>query len=461
MKKLLLVLTCVGSLLVAAAYWVSPSSPSGNDIGIVFAAVELGTMTDVVSATGPLSPLETYPVSSLLSGPVVKIFPNADFNRRVEENEPLLQLDSVLAEIKLEQAKVAVELAKADVTRAKAQRDAAQTSRNWQQKLLTDGVGQQSKLDEASHLLEAAEANVEAASLVVEKARKAVDEARIGLDKSIVRAPAAGIIISRDVSLGQMVGPQSPTPLFKIASDLAQMQVNAQVAEGDVGKIRKGLDATFTLFGNPDDSLRFEGKVKQIRPMPISVQGVVYYNTIISTVNRRVPEAKSWTTAASAFDAALQGPLASLHWLRFQPEEHWMLHPGMTATVEIIRRKHDNVWKMPTEALNFQLEDAYQTHEARAKIAEWHQRADRDDWKHVWVKGPRGKPWPIFVRIGGVDRQGDSGIKDTRFNEVLEWEQEVADKLNLLDPSTFPQVIISAPPVNKPGIFEKPTRIMS
>src|SRR6202040_513524 len=109
--------------------------------------------------------------------------------------------------------------------------------------------------------------------------------------------------------------------------DLHRMDVHAQVAEGDIGRVKKGLVATFTVTAFSDENIDFHGRVKEIQPMPSNHKGAVYYDTVIDDPNQKDSETGEWR-----------------------------LRPGMTAAVDIVRREHKNVWKMPTAALNFQME---------------------------------------------------------------------------------------------------------
>jgi hypothetical protein len=223
-----------------------------------------------------------------------------------------------------------------------------------------------------------------------------------------------------------MIAPPASAELFTLATDLQDLQVHAQVAEGDIARIKKGLEATFTVSAYTDADQVFPGRVKQRKLMPNSQQGAVYYDTIIDVTNSVDPATKEWR-----------------------------LDPGMTAAVDIILREHRRVWKVPTTALNFQLDEHYQTAQAQKKIAEWQKRQDRDDWKALWIWDPqRNSPWPIFVRIS---RQGlaDAGIKDSQFNEILEWEPG----LEPANTKEWPEVIIEAPPARKPGLFESPSNL--
>jgi hypothetical protein len=113
---------------------------------------------------------------------------------------------------------------------------------------------------------------------------------------------------------------------------------------------------------------------------------------------------------------------------------------------------------VPNAALDFQLEEAYQSPEAKAKLTTWERRPDRDDWKFVWVLKDQ-KPWPVFVRVGGKGTAGETGIRDNQFTEALEWEPDFRPSANVA--ADYPQVIIGAPPAKPPSIFDKPTLKLS
>jgi hypothetical protein len=222
-----------------------------------------------------------------------------------------------------------------------------------------------------------------------------------------------------------MVGPTLPAPLFTLAGDLGRMEVHAEVAEGDIGPVREGLAATFTVSAYRDPEVKFRGVVRQIRPVPANVKGAVFFTTVIDVKNQKDPATGEW-----------------------------MLRPGMTAQVDVVTREKKGVWRVPTAALNFTLEEAYQTPEAKARLEQWRQRSDWEDWRPVWVwEAGRNSAWPVFIRIAG-GKDGQPGLKDLTYNEVLEWEPgaEPTGKAG-------PRVITSAPPARRPGFLDQPANI--
>jgi HlyD family secretion protein len=453
-KKLLALLVFLGLVLAGVAYWINRSkgTPISEEV-FTYAAVEHGDMIEAVSATGTVKPKEILAVGSELSGKVVALY--ADVNDVVEEGAPLLKLDDQMAALKLQQAREAVKAAAADIERALALQEAAQRGLDLQLELKKGGSGIRTETEKYRAQLAAAKAGVKAARVKAEEAATAQKLAQLALDMTVVRVPAARetsgfgesfartgrlpvlaqnesaprqkyTVIDRKVVLGQMVAPPSSAQLFTLASDLSQMQVYAQVAEGDIARVQKGLKATFTVSAYTDPEIVFRGKVVQKRPVPTSHQGAIYYDVVIDVPNPEDSETRERK-----------------------------LNPGMTAAVDIILRKHPQVWKVPTVALNLQLDEHYQSEESAAKLAQWRNRKDREDWKPLWVwDRSRNSPWPIFVRIGGL-KSGQPGIKDSQYNEILEWEPGQEPR----DSKQWPRVIINAPPAHKPGLFDQPTNI--
>lgn len=409
-KKLLVLLILIGIGLVAGAYWLNSGPKTVPESQFTFQRIERGTLRDSVSATGVIQPSQLGAVGSDLPGQVASIDPKADFNRPVKKGQPLAYLDKKLFVEKLAQAKTAIDAAKADVEKANSFRFAAELKVKRLKDLIEKG-GFQKDLDQAEAELKATEAAVGAAKAMVKKAEAARDEAQTGLDKTVLASPIDGIIIDKKIVLGQAVSPMLATPLFTIASDLKHMEVHAQVTEGDVGKVRKGLKAKFTVNAYPEES--FYGTVREIRLMPINVQGAVFYTAIIEVEN-------TWDKEAN----------------------DWRLRPGMPSSVDLIRREHTDVWKVPTAAISFRLDPAYMTPAAKNKQAQWQSKVATADWHEVWILGPDQKPWPIFVRMGG-----ENSIQDSQYVEVVEWDPEL--QLDPKKPETWPRLIINAPPVGK------------
>jgi HlyD family secretion protein len=450
-KKLLLILILVGLTLAGVAYgWRIRQNARAEPVAYVVASVEHGALSEVVSATGLVQPRELFVVGSELPGKVTAVL--ADFNQIVEEGAVLLRLDDRMARERLQQADIAVELARVAVKQAETNRDTVDKAVRHMRGL-PDMVRSQTELDLAEGKLRAAEVAVEAAQLKVREAQEAKRQAELGLRLTTIRAPIleaatattprrpgtgviaeeltasrprrSFVVLERKVSLNQQVGPPSQGHLFTLAADLDQMRVTAQVGEGDIDKVRRGMPARFTLSGAGDGSPKYTGAVADILLVPANEHGAVYYKVQIDVRNER--------------DKA---------------SGDWLLRPGLTASLDIIRRAHEATWKLPAAAINFEPPVAQQTEAARAKLARLETLKDRDQWQTVWIVGADGKPWPIFVRTGGQNARGEPGIQDGQFTEVLEWDAELKPTPDPSNPS--PMQVITGMPAPKKGLFSIP-----
>jgi HlyD family secretion protein len=433
-KKLIVLLAILGVVLLGAAYFVSRpgTNPNGDD-GFTLHGAEYGSLTDAVSATGIVQPQDGFAAGSQASGQVVRIYPEAAVEREVKKDQPLLELDRQPAEFKLREAQNSLNEAQENVSRAEDALTSARDAQKIAEEHQRVGGFEHEVLTTKAAVRQAGHA-VTLARSQVGKARLAVDAATYALKLTTVRAPGDGVILEQSVVLGQLVGPPASAALFKLARDLKHLEVHAQVAEGDISRIEVGQPAEFTVYAYSDSNTKFKGTVRQVRSMPNNVHGAVYYDTIVTVENDRDPRTKNW-----------------------------MLRPGMTAAVDVVTRRHDNVWKIPLTALSFQLDEHYQTPAARAQLADWPTRHNSsEDWKPVWVLNNEHKPWPVFVRVGGSYASGtyasQTGIRDGQSVEVLEWDPELEVKPKANDAKTYPQLIINAPPVHKPGIFDQPGR---
>jgi HlyD family secretion protein len=291
--------------------------------------VERGDIRQVVEATGTINAVTTVQVGSQVSGTIAKL--SADFNSRVKKGQIIAEIDPSLFQGALLQAKADLENAKANLSAAKANLEkdkatAVQTRADYLRTaaLTKEGVLSQQQLDLAKANADSAEAAVSAAQATVTQAAAqvkqrvaAVTVAQTNLEHTIIRAPVDGIVVARNVDVGQTVAAslQAPT-LFTIAQDLTKMQVYAKTDESDVGQIRPGQPVTFKVDAFPKDT--FRGRVVQVRMNATTVQNVVTYDTVVEFNN---PEMK--------------------------------LFPGMTAYVTIPVATAENVTKVPNGALRY------------------------------------------------------------------------------------------------------------
>src|SRR6266699_1162112 len=305
----------VGLLLLIAL--VVRQCRNGGAANYQTATVTRGPITQAVTATGTLNPVVNVQVGSQVSGNVAKLF--ADFNSQVKAGQVVAQIDPALfqatvtqAEGDLASAQAALELAKVNATRT--------------QELFAKKNSSQADLDQAMANLHQAEANVKIK-------QGALDKAKADLDHCTITSPVDGEVISRSVDVGQTVAASLQAPvIFTIANDLTKMQIDANVAEADVGVLEVGQDVDFTVDAFPMQT--FQGKVVQVRNAPITVQNVVTYDTVIGVSN---PDLK--------------------------------LKPGMTANVSIIVAHKDNVLQIKNAALRYRPAEAAPAERSSSKTA--------------------------------------------------------------------------------------------
>ncbi|HTM24693.1 MAG TPA: efflux RND transporter periplasmic adaptor subunit [Vicinamibacterales bacterium] len=313
MKKLIWIVILL--VVVGAGGAVFYANRGDKEPTVSTLKVSRGDIVDAVGATGTLQAVTTVTVGTQVSGIVQDLY--ADFNSIVKKNAVIARLDPALLETAVETAKANLVNAQANlerqkVTLADANAKLARAKELNDRQLLT-----KADYETADATAKQAEAQLKSTESQIVQAEAAVNKAKVDLDHTIITAPIDGIVISRNVDKGQTVASsmQAPT-LFVIAADLTKMQVNANIDESDVGRMRPGQDVTFRVDAYPTET--FHGSVKQVRLNPQTVQNVVTYSTVIDV-----------------------------------PNPDYKLKPGMTANVNIEIARRTNVLRVPNAALRF------------------------------------------------------------------------------------------------------------
>jgi HlyD family secretion protein len=246
------------------------------------AAAERGRVTATVTASGTLSPLKTVQVGSQVSGRILELY--ADFNSEVKKGDLLAKLDPSLIESDKTRARASLLSAQANLTRAIADRDNAKVVYDRTKSLADSKVVAAQDVEATLVAWKAAKANVESAQAAVSVARAAIETVDVNLTYTTIVSPIDGVVISRDVSVGQTVAASLSAPtLFTIAEDLKAMEVHTNVAESDVGMLKPEMSVRFTVDAYPSE--RFRGTVFQIRNAPQTVQNVVTYDAVVRVDN--------------------------------------------------------------------------------------------------------------------------------------------------------------------------------
>jgi HlyD family secretion protein len=297
-SKWIFILVVVGAAVGGVMYFKNDHTDAPQYVTVT---VTRGDLTQAVTASGQVNPVLNVQVGSQVSGNIAKLF--ADFNSLVKSNQVVAQLDPAIAQAALHQAEG--DLANANAVLELQQVEAKRSKALFESKLVSNSD------------YDTAVANLHQAEAQVKIKQAAVARAQLDVDHCTIYAPVDGIVISRNVDVGQTVAASMNAPvLFQIANDLANMQIDANVSEADVGTVEVRQNVNFTVDAYPNRT--FIGSVVQIRNSASNIQNVVTYDTVIGVTN-----------------------------------SDFKLKPGMTATVSIITAQRTNVLKIPNAALRF------------------------------------------------------------------------------------------------------------
>jgi HlyD family secretion protein len=315
------IVTWVVGLLVLAGIAVAVvwylRKPTEPEIKYVTNAVDRGRIEATITASGTVSALVTVQVGSQVSGRIESL--EADFNSVVKKDQVVAKIDPRSFETDLTKAQANAYAANGNLAKAKAQAANADKQLARMKDMAAQGLSSQADLEAAEAAAAAAQAEIQSVKGSVEQARAAVEQARINLAYTVIHSPIDGVVISRDVDVGQTVAASLSAPtLFTVAEDLRKMQVDTYVAEADVGKLKPGMDATFTVDAYPGK--KFVGKLREIRNAPQTVQNVVTYDAVIDVPNPDL-ELKPGMTANVSFSVASRDNALRLvnAALRFRP----------------------------------------------------------------------------------------------------------------------------------------------
>jgi HlyD family secretion protein len=369
MKRFVPWILIVFALLVIAA--VVRQCRNDGAANYQTSTITRGPITQAVTATGTLNPVVNVQVGSQVSGNIAKLF--VDFNSQVKAGQVVAQIDPALFQATVTQAE-------GDLANAQATLELARVNAKRTQELFAKKTSSQADVDQAMATLHQSEANVKIK-------QGALDKARADLDHCTITSPIDGVVISRSVDVGQTVAASLQAPIiFAIANDLTKMQIDANVAEADVGVVKIDQNVDFTVDAFPMQT--FHGKVIQVRNAPITVQNVVTYDTVIGVSN---PDLK--------------------------------LKPGMTANVSIVIAHKDDVLQIKNAALRYRPPDATPVETKRTDTSRTGRSAGvRSGSAHAEAERT------VYVLPSGISRpqprQIKTGISDGIVTEVVEGLKE-------------------------------------
>ncbi|MBI4690783.1 MAG: efflux RND transporter periplasmic adaptor subunit [Nitrospirae bacterium] len=358
MKKIIAGIVIVIALGIAAS---TSFKNKGNGMKYRTEKITRGDIVNFVTATGTVNAVTTVLVGTQVSGTIKNIY--VDFNSRVKRGQIIALIDPALFEAQVEQAKANLLVAKANLEKAEAALVDARRTRDRNKELFSRNLIARSDLDTSETNYQTSNAQVTAAKSQVAQSEASLKNAQTNLGYTKIVSPVDGVVISRNVDIGQTVAASFQTPtLFTIAQDLTKMQINANVDEADIGKLMDKQDVEFTVDAYPE--ITFKGKVWQIRNAPVTVQNVVTYDVVMKVDN---PELK--------------------------------LKPGMTANVSVIISTKKDIIKIPNAAIRFKPDEKGKDVVSKKGPGIW--IVEKDKPKHI----------PI-----------STGISDGTFSELVSGE---------------------------------------
>jgi HlyD family secretion protein len=297
---------------VGVIWWLSGT---GGNVRYTTAAVTRGAVTRAVVATGTVNPVLTIIVGSYVSGVIQSL--SCDYNTQVKEGQICAKIDPRPYQTVVDQNIANLGVAKAQRAKDKANLDYAQINYDRNARLALTNAVAKDTLDIAKNALDQATAQIGVDDATIAQRQAQLESAQVNLGYTDIVSPVNGTVVARNVTIGQTVAASFQTPtLFLIATDLTKMQVDTNVSESDIGGIRDGDKAYFTVDAYPKRA--FEGTVSQVRQSPQNIQNVVTYDVVVSVDNA---------------DLALK--------------------PGMTAASRVVTDERQDVLRVPSQALRY------------------------------------------------------------------------------------------------------------
>jgi HlyD family secretion protein len=338
-----------------------------------------GDIKSTVSATGTVNAVTTVQVGTQVSGTIQKLF--VDFNSPVKKGQLLAQIDPAMFEAQVGQSRANLLSAKASLEKSQVMLRDTKTTLERNKILYAKNFISKSDLDTSETNYLSALAQIKVAEAQIQQTQAALDSSAINLKYTKILSPVKGTVISRNIDVGQTVAASFQTPtLFTIAQDLTKMQIDTSVDEADIGKVKAGQKAAFTVDAYPESP--FNGKVSVVRNAPITVSNVVTYNAVIIVDNTGLK-----------------------------------LKPGMTANVSIETESKQNVLRIPNAALRFK--------PATAATAPNQKGAKGPKGPGVWIL-ENNKPKNVKITTG----ISDGNFTELISHELTEGEQIITDSSN-------------------------------
>ena len=350
----------IAIVLIISGVAIFFNSKGKNTSSYITKSAENSNITEKVTATGQINPISTVNIGSQVSGTISEIY--VDYNSEVKKDQILAQIDPALFQATVDKNKANLDVAKAQVKVSENDVTYYKKELARKKKLNASQYSSVKDLDLAEKEYNNAVAQLELQKASVSQAQAQLDAAETELRYTKIISPIDGIVVSKEVEVGQTVAASFQTPtLFYVAEDLSKMQIEASVVEADIAKVKEGQRVEFSVDSFPDEI--FVGTVTQVRNEAITTSNVVTYEVIIEVDNKELK-----------------------------------LKPGMTANVEIITADKKNILTVPNKALRFYIADEFG-------------KTQRYKDKGVWIL-KNGNPERVSIKVGISDDENSEIITD-------------------------------------------------
>jgi HlyD family secretion protein len=393
-RKLTFLALGIGVMAIASTLMIQRHNQNTDAQGWTTAKISTGSIVRVVTATGTVDPVITVEVGTYVSGPITAIY--ADYNASVKAGQLIAKIDPRPFQVKVDEAAASLANATAQLHKDIADEKYKSVAYRRDAKLLKQKAVSQDALDSAQSASEQATAQIELDRATIQQQQANLRDAELNLKYTDIVSPVSGTVIAREVDVGQTVAASLQTPtLFLIAKDLTKMQVDSNVSEADIGEVRAGQKAKFTVDAY-DRS--FEGVVRQVRQNPSTTQNVVTYDVVVSADNPQM-----------------------------------LLAPGMTANVKIITQERTNVLRVPLQAIKY---------ESVGTSLDRDESAPENLQAFLWIPdGAERKRLPV-----------QTGVRDAKFAEII------SDRIHpgatiLIEPAAQSETNSANQPPGPPGMM--------
>lgn len=341
-----------------------------KDKSLQVAEVIKHNLCQTVEASGTVNPVQSVNIGSQVSGRIYKLY--VDYNSKVTKGQLLAEIDPALFQASVDKARADLNNSKSNYNKVLAQVNYNKSNYERYSRLYQKHYVSKDETEAAYATYTASKAELDAMRANINQAKANLETAETNLYYTKIISPVDGIVVSRAVDVGQTVAASFQTPeLFVVAEDLTKMQIEVSVSEADIGKIKEGQKAEYTLDGYPDET--FNGTVSQVRINPTTVSNVTTYTVIVSVNN-----------------------------------DEQILKPGMNANVTIITQNKEGVLCVPNAALKYVPKDVTERYQEQG----------------VWVLSGK-KQERINVK---------TGLKDNEYTEIITTSDKIKEGVQVLMP---------------------------